>query len=241
MNLNELTIATITLVREAAEESLLKESLLQLADLQIPVYITDGGSPHSFIRFLRSIPHFRLSATRRKGVWAQAMNSMKEAGEAGTPFIVYTEPDKLNFFKDHLPAFLRKIEVDEQTGVYLVSRNAKGFKSFPAFQQMTETTINHCCAEIMGKAVDYTYGPFLLRRDLVPLLKLIQEDVGWGWRPFAFNMACRKGLTVNAYEATLLCPTDQKEDSSKERIYRMKQLEQNIRGLVLSTQVALPA
>jgi hypothetical protein len=82
MNQPNLVIATITLARNAAEEKLLTESLTQLARLNINVFLTDGGSSGSFLDFIRSIPHFFLSTTQVKGVWAQAKNSLLEACQA---------------------------------------------------------------------------------------------------------------------------------------------------------------
>ena len=104
---------------------------------------------------------------------------------------------------------------------------------------MTESTINHCCAEVMGKEADYCYGTFLVNRALIPYLSLVQENIGWGWRPYSFGMAHRLGYTVDTFEADFSCPPQQREDDNKERLYRMNQLEQNIRGLVLSTNVAV--
>ena len=91
----------------------------------------------------------------------------------------------------------------------------------------------------MGKAIDYTYGPFLLNRKLAPYLYLVQEDIGWGWRPYAFGLAHRLGYQVNYQEGDFYCPEDQREDNPAERIYRMRQLSQNIQGLVFSTSVAV--
>jgi len=239
MNTEKLSIATITWARDEKEETLLRTSLQQLASFNLPVFITDGGSGASFLAFLQSFPHFRLLQAKAKGAWAQARNSLSEAHASGSEFILYTEPDKYHFFNEFLSTMLSKAETNDQTGVILASRSGSGFATFPAFQQMTETTINNCCAEVIGKQIDYTYGPFLLNRKLVPYLKLIQEDIGWGWRPFTFAIAKRLGYMVDAFIADLPCPQDQQEDNAAERIYRMKQLHQNIQGIVLSATVKL--
>ncbi|KAA5542455.1 hypothetical protein [Adhaeribacter rhizoryzae] len=239
MHKTNVAIATISWVRDAQEEKLLRASFSQLATFGIPVFITDGGSNSSFLDFLRTFPQFKILTPTGKGVWAQARTSVLAATETKAPFILYTEPDKLIFFRDFLPDFLSQAPTAESTGVVLASRSATGFATFPAFQRTTETTINACCTEIIGPAVDYTYGPFLMRRELAPYLNLVQEDIGWGWRPYVFGLAHHLGFEVISYEADLACPPDQREDSRAERIYRMKQLTQNIQGLVLSTTVAL--
>ena len=239
MNLSGLSIATMTLVRDDEEEQLLRASLEALAAFGIPVYITDGGSPPAFVDFLRGFSHFTLADTAANGLFAQVSHSLSAAYASGTPAILYTEPDKIIFFQKGLSQFLAQASPNEQTGIILASRSAAGFGSYPAFQQMTETTINNCCAELTGQPLDYTYGPFLLNRRLVTHLGQVREDLGWGWRPYVFGIAHRLGLTLQEFRGDFPCPPAQQHDSPKERIYRMRQLEQNIRGIVLAAGVAM--
>lgn len=236
MKANNLFIATISWARNEEEEKVLRPALKQLAELNVPVCITDGGSTDSFIQFLKSIPHFDVR--HAKGLWPQARLSITTAVESGAKYIFYTEPDKLQFFADHLKQMLDAIQI-EKTGVVLASRSTKGFSSFPAFQQMTETAINNCCKEIVGKEMDYCYGPFLFSSNLVPYLKLLKDNIGWGWRPFVFAVAHRLGFLVKNYEGGFTCPPDQQNDDEAERIYRMKQLTQNINGLVQAAAIEL--
>jgi len=210
-----------------------------LVTLDVPIYCTDGGSRHDFIAFLKDLPNCTVLQTTGKGVWAQAKNSLLEGYQSGAEFILYTEPDKKEFFKRGLPEMLNNVLIDEETGIITASRSIEGLSSFPDFQQMTETTINNCCVEITGNKFDYTYGPFLMNRKLVPYLNLIQADIGWGWRPYTFGIAKRLGFKVEAFVGDFMCPEDQRGDDHKERIYRMKQLHQNIEGIVLSTTVSL--
>lgn len=122
--------------------------------------------------------------------------------------------------------------LESNTGVVIASRSSKGFATFPSFQQMTETTINRCCTEIIGKEMDYCYGPFLLNAQLIPYLTKLDADCGWGWRPFLFAVAHRLGYNIEFHEDDFNCPPDQRDDDATEKIYRMKQLTQNIEGLV---------
>jgi hypothetical protein len=239
MDKQQFSVATITWARDVREEQLLRESLAALAELQMPVFISDGGSGPDFLAFLRSYPHFTLLPAAAKGVWAQARSSLQAAYAAGMANIFYTEPDKADFFRQALPHFLDAAGPSLQ-GILVASRQAGAFASFPAFQQMTETTINRCCAEVLGRPLDYTYGPFLLPHDLVPYLDLVTTDIGWGWRPYLFGIAHRLGLPVHAWEGPFPCPADQQQDNAQERRYRMRQLNQNIQGLLLSATVELP-
>ena len=239
MDKNNLAIATISWARDAQEEQLLRESLPYLAALEIPVFITDGGSGPGFLDFLQSFPHFTVLKPDGRGVWAQARKSVQAAQASGARYILYTEPDKRDFFRDYLPQFIATTPAEDQTGIILASRSEKGFATFPAFQRSTETTINQCCAEIIDKPVDYTYGPFLLNAKLVPYLPLLPEDIGWGWRPFTFGLAHRLQYLIEQVTDDFSCPLEQRDDSPAERIYRMRQLSQNIQGLVLATAVTL--
>ncbi|MBE7174012.1 MAG: hypothetical protein INR73_25790 [Williamsia sp.] len=236
MNLSELSIATMTLVRDSEEEQLLRDSLEALARFNLPVYITDGGSPLPFLEFLQGFPNFTLVEGAASGLFAQVKHSLSAAYASGTPYILYTEPDKIFFFEKGLSRFLEQATLDEQSGILLASRSAAGLGSYPAFQQMTETAINNCCTELTGQPLDYTYGPFLLNRRLVNYLGEAREDLGWGWRPYLFGIAHRLGLTLQEFREDFLCPPAQQQDSPRERIYRMRQLEQNIRGIVLAGQ-----
>jgi hypothetical protein len=52
-------------------------------------------------------------------------------------------------------------------------------------------------------------------------------------------MAHRTGLKLENYESEFNCPSGQREDDAAERIYRMKQLTQNINGLVQAATTEL--
>ena len=225
-------MATITWARTKEEEQVLISSLKHLEKTGLTVFVTDAGSPASFLAFLNSCQNFILS-TNSKGVWPQVNQSLQLASEK-YPFVFYSEPDKEAFFINALPAFLDKNEADENTGVVIASRSDSAFASFPSFQQMTETTINRCCAEVIGKKIDYVYGPFLMNSKLIESLQVLPADIGWGWRPFVFNTARRLGFHVNWQEGDFFCPDQQQNDDGPERLYRMKQLTQNIEGLLLS-------
>lgn len=99
MDYGEVADATMTWARDAAEERLLRESLPLLAGLGAPVFVTDGGSGEEFARFLRSLPGVEVCAHGERGPWAQAGRSLRAAHGSGRRFILYTESDKLEFFR----------------------------------------------------------------------------------------------------------------------------------------------
>ena len=227
----------MTLVRDQEEEDLLRESLQILAGYDIPVYITDGGSPRHFLDFLHSFPTFHIAPAAAKGLMAQVSNSIGEARKSGREFILYTEPDKKNFFR-MLDEFLEN--AGDEHAIFIAARSENGFNSYPAFQRRSEGAINFCCAEITGADLDFTYGPFLIHRDIAPYLDLVTEDLGWGWRTYMFGIPARLGKSIAEYRGEFLCPPEQGIDIPADRVYRMKQLEQSVRGIVKSTSVELP-
>ena len=235
MEYKKVAVATMTWARDAAEERLLRESLPLLAASGAPVFVTDGGSGGPFLDFLRGLPNFRVLEAGTPGVWPQARSSIEAAADATSAgFILYTEPDKRDFFRDNLRGFISEAPADDDVGVVLASRSAESFNTFPEFQRHTETTVNRCCAEVLGVEADFTYGPFLLNRALVPHLDSAEDAVGWGWRPYAFGTARGLGYRIRHVERHLPCPPEQREDGEAERRYRIKQLGQNIQGLVSS-------
>lgn len=230
----QLAIATISWARTMEEEQLLKQSLQTLAGAGHPVYITDGGSDDAFIRHLQTIKNVSISRATEKGLVAQVKHSLQQAYHSKTKFIFYTEPDKADFFLQ-LDDLFSSMDLKEDTGVVLASRSAAGLQSFPPFQVMTETTINNCCAEVMGHNIDYTYGPFIINRAIIPYLLHLPANIGWGWRPYCFNIARRLGYKIDSFSNNYQCPPGQRIDNDSERIYRIKQLHENLQGLVLST------
>ena len=225
----------MTLARDAREEQRLRASLSFLAALNVPVFVTDGGSGQTFLDFLRGFANFRVLEAGRPGLWPQVRRSVRAAADSAFAFILYTEPDKLEFFRDSLRAFLSEAPGRDDAGVVLASRSAASFATFPEFQQHTETTINRCCGEVIGAHLDYTYGPFLVKREIASHLDAAPEEIGWGWRTFAFGAAHRLGYKLSSLVRDLPCPAEQRQDDPAERLYRMRQLSQNIEGLILST------
>jgi hypothetical protein len=191
MNTNSLAFATISWARDEQEATLLTTALTHLSAHGRPLFVTDAGSPGSYIQGLSQLPNSTILGPVR-GVWPQAKSSLEAAAATGAEWIFYAEPDKAVFFAQYLSSMLQEISVNEQTGIVIAARSPKGFASFPVFQQMTETTINRCCAELIGA----DFGNFL-------------------------------------------CPEDQRQDDRSERVYRMRQLAQNMEGLALAEMATL--
>jgi hypothetical protein len=238
MEKNKISIATMTWARDEYEEQLLRDSMRCLAQSNIPVMVTDGGSGKEFLNYLRRFKNFNVSKIKKPSVFGQIRVSLARAFEHDGKFILYTESDKLSFFEQRLNDFISQAPDSDQAGVILAARSQKSLESFPASQIYTETVINHLCAEIIGKRMDFCYGPLLINRSLIPHLGLLDEEVGWGWRFFLYGLAKRLGYKIIPVEDEYLCPPEQQTDNQAQLIHRMNQLSQNLKGLISSQTIS---
>jgi len=234
MNISEVSVATVTLVRRDDEERLLRASLDLLSRTGMRVAVSDGGSRPEFVDFLRGLESFTVVPPAGAGLVGQVRASVGAAATWRTAFILYTEPDKRTFFDGRLAGFVASAPPDASTGVVLASRDERSFSTFPAFQQRTEGAFNAICSDLLGEGGDYCYGPFLMNQLLVAELDGVKSDLGWGWRPFMFARARRRGLSLLHHAGDFPCPADQRHEDESDRIHRLRQLRQNLEGLITS-------
>jgi hypothetical protein len=221
----------MTLARDEGDEHALVAALTQLAaSAAAPVFVADGGSRASFVDRLRALP-VHVVPVRGRGLVAQVRAALSAAAGAGAR-VLYTEPDKHDFFARHLGEFLAAAP-SCNAAIVLGARSAPAFATFPAFQQLTESTFNQLCAEFVGVRTDYLYGPFLVDAPLVARIGSVADTVGWGWRPFLFATAAREGQRVASIVGDYECPPAQRGD--EERLHRLRQLQQNVAGLLAAT------
>jgi hypothetical protein len=237
MNICDIAIATMTLARNAQEQTLLLSALRVLAAAGMPVYVTDAGSGDVFVDELRRMPNVNVCEPRGTGLWSQVRCSLQTATRSGRRFILYTEPDKKEFFSSGMSRFIANAPDDRCLGIVIAGRSSQALSTFPKFQQYTESVINRCCAEVIGKPFDYSYGPFLINSAAIDHLNGLPNDIGWGWRPHAFVIAHRLGLQIEQSVEASACPPDQR--ANDDRTYRMLQLAQSVQGVVLATKIEL--
>ena len=231
MEESRVAVTTITLARWPDEEVTLRRSLQRLARAGLRVAVADGGKSDAFRDFIGGLPGFSVMVPGEPGLIGQVKASINLAAGFGTPFILYTEPDKELFFADGLVEFIRGAPCASDIGVVLASRDEPSLCTFPPMQRYTEAVINHLCAEFIGSAGDYCYGPFLMNRDLVSVVAELPAGLGWGWRPFIFRVARERGLRVVHVTGHFPCPPDQRTEDEDERRHRLRQLSQNVAGL----------
>jgi hypothetical protein len=232
METRSLSIATMTWVRSPDEERLLRRSLTRLSDNGLPVAIADSGTNEAFGAFLRSLPGVRVTEPSAPGLVAQVQASVALAVSFETAYTLYLEPDKELFIDQFMSTFIRRAPADEGVGVVLASRSPIGFETFPPMQRYTEGVINRLCEERLGPRGDYSYGPFLVTRALLPRVAAMDRRLGWGWRHALFAAAAAAGLPIVHVTDDYPCPPDQRTESGEDQRHRMRQLSENILGLL---------
>jgi len=229
-----VSVATVTLARDEAEERALRGALQQLSREGLRVAVSDGGSAPAFIEFVRTLASITVVPPIERGLVGQVKASLRTAADWQSPFLLYTEPDKRLFFGGRLASFISSAPDSADVGIVLAARDENSFATFPEFQQLTEGAFNALCATIVGEHGDYCYGPFLMNRALMPAIDGLRPDLGWGWRPLVFATARRLGYRVIHHVDNLPCPADQRANDESERLHRLRQLRQNVEGLILS-------
>lgn len=240
----EIVVATITRARDAAETELLLSGLERLSAHGMPVFAADGGSVERFRERARELPSVTLvpvSFTEGPRLVQQVRASLRAAAGAGARSILYTEPDKREFFAEGLGALLQEAARYPDAGVVFPSRNSASFATFPAGQQLTERHTNELFAEVLGQEGDFCYGPLLLKQGLVPALLEAPLELGWGWRFAALALSHRAGWPVVPVSGDFPCPPDQRgEDDLPSRLYRLEQMSQNVAAMAYGWKAALP-
>ena len=231
MELGRIWIATITLARSVQEERELKKALTVLSRLGVGVVVADGGSPPGFIEFLKELK-FMVRRPKRKGLVPQVKTSLQAAvQECGGEFILYTEPDKLPFFEGGLKRFVQRARLGGNFEMALPVRDEKSFRTFSRYQQKTEKAMNEFTELILGRKGDYCYGPLLMTAQCAKMVRNAPEDIGWGWRFFLFAEMHKRGSSMQNVRGYYPCPMNQRRESKADRIYRIKQLRQNLDGI----------
>jgi hypothetical protein len=198
----------------------------------MPIVIADAGVNTGFLRFLERLPHATVTVPSERGLIPQVRSSLDAAASRRSPFILYTEPDKQSFFEQGLCDFVRAAGDHPDAGIVLASRTPESLSTFPPMQRYTEGVINQLCGELVGVVGDFSYGPFLMDSALMPLTAGLDLRLGWGWRHFMFRTAHRHGRRVVPLAGHYPCPEDQRAENDAERSHRLRQLSQNVLGLI---------
>ena len=113
-------------------------------------------------------------------------------------------------------------------------------RPFPATQQQTESAISALFGAETTLAGDYCYGPLILNRDLIGLLPDLPDTLGWGWRFSVMGAAWCAGYALRLFTTEVPCPPDQQGNDLGERMHRMRQLVQNLEGVLSVLEARQP-
>ena len=210
---------------------MLRDALSRLASIGLPIVVANRPSSDAFEAFLRGLPRTMVVTPQQPGLVAQIGCALEACEEMKTPYVLYTEPDKADFF-DRLCDFIDRAPPRQSRSITLAARTREAFETFPPMQRYAEGVANELCARFCGSEGDYTYGPFLIAKALLPLLKRAELSLGWGWRPFMFRQATELGWQIVHVAGNFECPLDQRDEPDADRIHRLRQLQQNIHGLI---------
>jgi hypothetical protein len=198
----------------------------------LPIAVADKGRNSTFDAFLRRLRGATLTMPHRPGLVGQVQASVALAATFNKDSIFYTEPDKESFFADGMHSFLRRVPHEVDVGVAMPSRSDSSFASFPPMRRNTEGVIKHLWAQCMDVAGDYSDGPLLITRTLLPHIAVLPTHLGWGWRSSTCLAAHRAALRIIHVEGDHPCPPDQRGEDETDRIHRMRQSSQSILGLI---------
>jgi hypothetical protein len=77
-----------------------------------------------------------------------------------------------------------------------------------------------------------------MARALLAVVGRLSHHLGWGWRPATFAAVRRQGGPLTHVEGDHFCPPDQRDEDGAEREHRIRQLGQNLLGLLDSPKAA---
>jgi hypothetical protein len=201
-----------------------------------PILVAEGPSETAFAGWLAQRQELTVAKWQpqtKPGLVAQLLPAFRAARAYDPEWVLYTEPDKRQFFRDGL---YRLIEASTAPGVrpglILAARTAQGLRTYPCGQRTAETMMNQMCGEAVGQPGDYTYGPMLIHRSLLGYTEQMPEELGWGWRFFLIALAHQTRRDIALCTVPNECPrAQQAEDDPAARVYRLRQLVENVTGL----------
>ena len=232
MDTAQIAVATLTWARTRDESTGLAQSLASLVDVGLPVAVADREAEPTFGPKLRSLSGVSVVAPDAPSLVEQIKASIRAAAALGRRFVLYTEPDKERFFATRLRDFIQRAPDGVDVGVVVACRARCAFETFPPAQRQAEAIINTLTSETTGVVGDYSYGPFLMARSVVDDVMRLPDGLGWGWRIATFAAAQRRSLTIRHITGDYRCPPDQSIERPDDRSYRLRQLSENIQGLI---------
>ena len=230
---DNLTLITITLAKDHIEAAHLAKCLKVAAQHSAHIVVGDAAHGLNMQEYLTGVPNVFVHRTGgdRQTLVGQLMTAICNLPAPSPSFVLYSEPDKLEFFERQLPRFASALSLEDEIGIVLMARDDAQFSTFPSAMQLTESLTNTLVASFIGTPGDYCYGPMLIRTELLEVLDIDKDaqTLGWGWRFLVMGYARKKGLRIKHIPFAAPCPFEQRGEKSD--LYRLQQMSQNVEGL----------
>lgn len=225
--MKDLAIATMTFAKTKEEAELMESALKILADKGYSAYVADGASPVE--GFARNIGLMGHQVVEVRGLAPQQRDSISRASDK-SPFVLYTEPDKYDWFVNGFERFVDAYSRGKK-GFAAVGRTPEQMKTFPPHQQYWENKMNSIIEYETGIKGDFIYGPKFFPSVLGNHVKDFKKGVGWQTVMFLPGRAYNLRMPIEIIETASECPINQRREDNAE--YREKQFEQNKLGFYI--------
>ena len=229
---NKIAVATMTLDKPGNGEEML-EALSNLSKYK--VFVSDGGSSKDFVNSLCKMGFFVESAF---GLAAQHRNVFLRAGNyVGNGLVIYTEPDKKQFFKEGLEKSISDFN-DNNLDFAVVSRRDEILNTFPESYRLTEGAVNAYMAHVLGfEKFDGIYGPKLFRGDFaVKEISRKQAEKLQGWQTLMYLIARAHKTKLNISQLPYAAPFPESQRAEENIEYRIKQAKDNLIGFQIGLE-----
>jgi hypothetical protein len=226
----------MTVAPADGEAAVLAAAIEQLGHSGLPIFAADAGSIAAFTNRVRDLPQLELWLEGATLV-QQIKACFRRVLAAGHRVVLYTEPDKKHFFESGIAAFLQQANGCHGGAVCIAARDEESFATFPPGQQSAERAFNSLAKDALGIGPDLLYGPLLFDLTLAAAyLDQVPDDLGWGWRTYVIARCVLAEKPVSSVVGSFPCPLEQRKESSRDRAYRLTQLQQNVEGLRLAIE-----
>tara|TARA_Y100000034_G_C6874119_1_gene399464 strand:- start:253 stop:993 length:741 start_codon:yes stop_codon:yes gene_type:complete len=231
MTKDRVAIATMTYdnPKNPEQTDLMRQTLHELSNGNIKVYVADGSPEESFAQELRKMGH-NVERVLNKGLSGQHRFSMLAVSEAAY-HVLYMEPDKLAFVEHGLEKTI-DAHLERKPDLTIASRPEEAMSTFPTNQQITERMASKYIGEITGLETDYIYGPKMFRSiTFRGEMEKIQPGHGWEGLMFLVGRAHALDAQMENIDTGQPCPEAQRSEvSADDAAYRAKQGAANLRG-----------
>jgi len=228
-------IATMTAARSDWEADILGAAIEQLSQLGMPIFAADAGSIAAFTDRVRRVSQLEFWEEGTTLV-RQIKACFRRVLRTDHRVVLYTEPDKTEFFESGARFFLEETR-GCRAAACIAARDRESFATFPPVQRSAERAFNDVANNALGIATDMLYGPLVLDLELAATyLDQLPDDLGWGWRTYVIARCVLAGKRVATVVGPFRCPLKQRTENSRDRAYRLTQLKQNVEGLRLALE-----